>query len=714
MRGVEWTAEQCIGDSATLAKAQCAAWIELYDSTGGPTWTQGAGSRLDPCSREACSRAPVRELLSIRLRATHLVGTLPRSLGALTALRRLFVDGNSLHGTLPTELGALSQLVGFGVAANHFTGPLPAGLPWAALNYTDANDDCGLYWNAPPTYPRSNAFDCPLPAGALAVCQQRVDIARWVPVNETSVCAPLPPRPAPGGDGGEGASHRATLFVVVGCVLAAALLLGGRRSAKRRQQDQERRHTDLSTPFLDGGHSNAPMAAATNPMHHPVAGAAATAIAVPVAQAGSPDDPPQRFAGSELQLGRAAHAAMGAQMWSLLGVDEQSRECTPPGGRWIRDNAVMAITAEFRNAKDRQPTSCNQDSGFTTSMDFFEYVFFGQAKEQRMASGKVRDKGHSGMRLKDFAADPRAQFVLDEAHVLALRLYTSNAYYHVNDPLRELTTQHDGTVGSAVPSAAPLVAPSGRGRHPLGAAAKGVLRPEHSGDSSLRAGRRSFRSATERREHSGDSSAQAGRRSGASLSFRCASLGGSGLPLLLAPDQGRSSFLDAPRSSNGSVLVAREPHPFAATTFFVQEAIKRLGSDDGRGAGAARTYYRGMRSMATHGPAWERFLEDGGTEMAVLSVTTDRDVAVEFASGIGGGGGGGVGTEGGDGLLFEIVVKDTIGCAVDISWLSLFPEEKELLFPPCTYLMVNKDAPNGGVTRTHGQLTVVQVTPHFR
>ena len=46
-------ASQCTGSqSAGLAPAECDAWVDLYDATGGKNWQFCSGNRLDPC---ACS-----------------------------------------------------------------------------------------------------------------------------------------------------------------------------------------------------------------------------------------------------------------------------------------------------------------------------------------------------------------------------------------------------------------------------------------------------------------------------------------------------------------------------------------------------------------------------------------------------------------------------------------------------------------------------------
>ena len=55
-----------------------------------------------------------------------LNGTIPASLGALTALQQFRVGGNpALSGPIPASLGALSNLTVFGAAATALSGPIP-------------------------------------------------------------------------------------------------------------------------------------------------------------------------------------------------------------------------------------------------------------------------------------------------------------------------------------------------------------------------------------------------------------------------------------------------------------------------------------------------------------------------------------------------------------------------------------------------------------
>ena len=63
----------------------------------------------------------------------------------------------------------------------------------------------------------------------------------------------------------------------------------------------------------------------------------------------------------------------------------------------------------------------------------------------------------------------------------------------------------------------------------------------------------------------------------------------------------------------------------------------------------------------------------GGSEAAPMSTTTDPAVAVAYG-------------QSAHSLLFKIVAKSFMSCGADISFLSAYPGEKEILFPPLTFL----------------------------
>jgi hypothetical protein len=65
------------------------------------------------------------------------------------------------------------------------------------------------------------------------------------------------------------------------------------------------------------------------------------------------------------------------------------------------------------------------------------YILRQRARQKVCANG-VRDKGHEGMVLRDFVEHEHSRTAyLDEAEVVALRLYSTSAFRHINNPLRD-------------------------------------------------------------------------------------------------------------------------------------------------------------------------------------------------------------------------------------------------------------------------------------
>ena len=64
-------------------------------------------------------------------------------------------------------------------------------------------------------------------------------------------------------------------------------------------------------------------------------------------------------------------------------------------------------------------------------------------------------------------------------------------------------------------------------------------------------------------------------------------------------------------------------------------------------------------------------------------------------------------------LLLKIVVPDFMSAGADLQWLSAFPGEAEVLYPPLTYLKPTGRTQEVGLTRGAEQLrfTVVEVSP---
>jgi hypothetical protein len=112
---------------------------------------------------------------------------------------------------------------------------------------------------------------------------------------------------------------------------------------------------------------------------------------------------------------------------------------------------------------------------------------------------------------------------------------------------------------------------------------------------------------------------------------------------------------------------ATGPNPFAAIVIFAAEGIMQLR--DPRYVGGETSFWRGMTDVK----ASKEFIEQGGSELGFMSTSRDQTVAVDFANG-------------GCPMVIEVVVNEYLERGADISFLSQFPLEKEILYPPLTYL----------------------------
>ena len=111
------------------------------------------------------------------------------------------------------------------------------------------------------------------------------------------------------------------------------------------------------------------------------------------------------------------------------------------------------------------------------------------------------------------------------------------------------------------------------------------------------------------------------------------------------------------------------PHPFAATVFFVHDAIKKMRACE-TDKNESRTYWRGMKKKTISA---EFQKHKGGTELACASTSSDLAQAKKFAQST-------------SPLFFKIEADNFMSCGADISFVSVFPSEAEVLYPPLTYL----------------------------
>jgi hypothetical protein len=103
----------------------------------------------------ACVQCKHGDITAICFFDNLLIGTIPSSIGKMTALTYLNLEKNKLSGTIPPTLANLKHLTRLALVINNLTGVVPP-LPFA--EYTDG---CELN-----TGGGSNNFTCPLPPNA--------------------------------------------------------------------------------------------------------------------------------------------------------------------------------------------------------------------------------------------------------------------------------------------------------------------------------------------------------------------------------------------------------------------------------------------------------------------------------------------------------------------------------------------------------------------
>ena len=139
-------------------------------------------------------------------------------------------------------------------------------------------------------------------------------------------------------------------------------------------------------------------------------------------------------------------------------------------------------------------------------------------------------------------------------------------------------------------------------------------------------------------------------------------------------------------------------HPFPVTVAFLRDAIGKLrvvGADeDSRKVVTKLDLWRGLRDMQPS----DSFLQHGGTELAPMSTTTKLEAALLDSAAP-------------TSLLFKLRTDSFVERGASIQFLSAFPAEEEVLYPPLTFLR-----PTGkSTTIVHEgrSITVVEVLPSY-
>ncbi len=102
-----------------IPQLECEALVTFYQATGGDGWLYNSGWLVTstPCSWYGISCVSDR-VSGISLSGNRLDGSLPLTLGDLTALTELSLGSNRLSEPIPSEIGHLSTLERLHVGAN--------------------------------------------------------------------------------------------------------------------------------------------------------------------------------------------------------------------------------------------------------------------------------------------------------------------------------------------------------------------------------------------------------------------------------------------------------------------------------------------------------------------------------------------------------------------------------------------------------------------
>jgi hypothetical protein len=133
---------------------------------------------------------------------------------------------------------------------------------------------------------------------------------------------------------------------------------------------------------------------------------------------------------------------------------------------------------------------------------------------------------------------------------------------------------------------------------------------------------------------------------------------------------------DSFRLFNVGMRAKTKPHPIRFTVYVLYEALKKLrrvvAKENPDEYNKVKVLWRGMKDMTLD---FEAFKRTGGTELAPMSTTDDIEVAKAYASSQ-------------RGLIFEYETKGN-SRGVEIADFSMYPMEREFLYPPLTYLMLD-------------------------
>ena len=386
----------------------------------------------------------VRSLTALSLRDLQLSGTIPTQLGDMSRLGQLFIRQSQISGSIPTELGRpqtllqlalaevrlsgsipselgkLTQLMDFQLYGNSLSGTLPDGL--STIGAADmqvcflTRHQCCALAECRCISPHSNKFACPLPA-LRSVCANNL-LGEGTGACDVEPSPPPPPaRPPQPPKPNMQAFERTALIlsaiagailllgVCVGCYYRRQIRSHRALSLLRNQtelQDVALRHALVDEELVHSLWSPQPNSDPTLSVDPPAGGILSRFATEPTA----------------LITGQPQDAARGINFYLKAGDAEIYERLV---------HGVASVQREFA------------DGGTAEDLECLEYVLHCAAgSSSKCFANGTRDRGRNGERLRDFVEHSNSRASgLTEAHVLALRLYTSAAFKSINTPLRD-------------------------------------------------------------------------------------------------------------------------------------------------------------------------------------------------------------------------------------------------------------------------------------
>ncbi len=111
-----------------IPAAEYNALIDIYNSTGGPSWVDNTGWTNGTANYWKGVGFGSGHVFGLNLTGNGLVGTIPDSLTNLTKLGYVTLGGNQLSGTIPDSLTKCTGLEFLDLSSNQLGGTMPASL----------------------------------------------------------------------------------------------------------------------------------------------------------------------------------------------------------------------------------------------------------------------------------------------------------------------------------------------------------------------------------------------------------------------------------------------------------------------------------------------------------------------------------------------------------------------------------------------------------